>query len=75
MFGAVSGTAGEEAADHPLPQSQEPGVKPQAAAATAAAGCMDAQQQRAEQHGESQCSQQEKKHTCFGLLRQINKIY
>lgn len=56
MCRAESGAAGEEAADHPLPQSQEPGVQPQTAGAAAAAGCVAAQQERTEHRGESQCS-------------------
>lgn len=58
VFGARSAAAGEEAADHPLPQSQQPGARPQTAGAAAAAGCTAAQHDRTEQLGESQCPQQ-----------------
>ena len=42
MCRAESGAAAEEAADHPLPQSQEPGAQPQTAEAAAATDCMAA---------------------------------
>ena len=53
MCGSESAAAGEEAADHPLPQSQEPGVQPQTAEAAAAAGRSAAGQTRTEHRGES----------------------
>lgn len=54
MCRAESGAAGEEAADHPLPQSHEPGGQPQTAGAAAAAGCVATRQDRTEHSGESQ---------------------
>lgn len=41
-----SGAAGEDAADHPLPQSQGPGVKPETVGAAAAGGRVAAKQER-----------------------------
>lgn len=58
---AESAAAGEEAADHPLPQPQEPRDQPEAAGAAAAAVCVAAQQEGTRHHGQSLCSQWEEK--------------
>lgn len=66
---AKSEAAAQEAADHPLPQSQEPGVQPQTAAAATAAGCMVAQQERTGHRRESQSSHLEENYSflCFAI--------
>ena len=54
---AESAAADEEAAARPLPQSQEPGVQPEAAAAADAAGWAAAEQDGREQPGEGSVTQ------------------